>query len=84
MKYDLLTDFLKKTPRHLDTVTLSFAQIEAIIHDDLPPACEEHRAWWANQKDVKNRPQAKAWTKAGFVADKVKIKKKWVRFARKS
>ena len=85
MKYDPLGEFLRKTPRNIDRVTLSFEQIELIIRATLPRWSEEtYRAWWANQKDVSTRPQAKAWTQAGFAVDEVERKQKWVRFVRKS
>jgi hypothetical protein len=70
-KYQPLQDFLSGLPRSQATVTLSFQEIEKLIGGKLPPSAYHHRAWWSNQADVCNRPQAKAWRHAGFQVESV-------------
>ena len=41
----------------------SFADVEAIIGDKLPPAARTHRAWWANGSAM---VQERAWKAAGW------------------
>jgi DNA repair photolyase len=43
-----------------DIVTLSFQEIERIIHRKLPPTARNNRNWWANSKTEKFR-QCSAW-----------------------
>lgn len=83
-KYQGLESYLSSSPSTIKEVTLSFEQIETIIGDTLPVSALNYREWWANQSDTANRPQAKAWIKAGFVVDEVHQmhKDSWVRFKR--
>lgn len=83
-KYQGLESYLSLSSSTINEVTLSFEQIETIIGDTLPVSALNYREWWANQSDTANRPQAKAWTKAGFVVDEVHQmhKDSWVRFKR--
>ena len=83
-KYQGLENYLNSSPSAINEVTLSFEQIETMIGDTLPVSALNYREWWANQSDTTNRPQAKAWTKAGFVVDEVHQmhKDSWVRFKR--
>lgn len=75
-KYQPLQDYLKGLPRSQGSVTLSFQEIEKLIGSRLPPSAYEHRAWWSNQAEVSNRPQAKAWREAGFEVETVKPDRK--------
>lgn len=83
-KYQGLESYLSSSPSTIKEVTLSLEQIETIIGDTLPVSALNYREWWANQSDTANRPQAKAWIKAGFVVDEVHQmhKDSWVRFKR--
>ena len=80
-KYQFLNTFLKATPLDVNEITLSFEQISLV--SQLPNSAHIHRAWWSNQKDIDNRPQAKAWIEAGFVVSSVNQKFGWVKFTRK-
>ena len=81
-KYDPLEHYLIHTDDALHEVTLSFAQIEAIIGADLPPdAYNPNGTWWRNTNDAK-RPQAKAWLTAGWKIAASDQQGKWVRFIR--
>lgn len=82
--YEALEAFLRATPLHIPEVTLSFEQIELIIRNDLPASHLDYRQWWENQSDVANRPQARAWTNAGFMVRQVNQVRTggWVTFIR--
>lgn len=81
--YEPLETFLAATPSHIKEVTLSFAQLELILGDVLPPSHLNHRQWWENQTDTLSRPQAQAWINAGFKVDKVNQNVNgWVNFIR--
>ena len=82
--YKSLEKFLKATPQHVQKITLSFEQVEMIVGAPLPTSHLTHRQWWENQADIARRPQARAWTNAGFQVDKVNQAKTngWVRFRR--
>jgi hypothetical protein len=71
-KYQPLEDYLKDLPPARSRITLSFQEIEKLIGDNLPSSACQHRAWWSNQADTSNRPQAKAWINAGFKVESVK------------
>lgn len=44
-------------------MSLSFAEIEALI-GSLPPSARQNRAWWGNRR--KGSVQAKSWMEAGY------------------
>lgn len=83
-KYDELHDFLLSTRSEVESIKLSFSQIEQIIGDDLPDSHLEYRQWWENQTDFSNRPQARAWLEAGFIVEEVQQSENdgWVLFRR--
>jgi hypothetical protein len=72
-KYEPLEVYLQNQPRSTSEVSLSFRELEAIIGASLPASARTYQAWWANQADVTNRPQAKAWLSVGFVVDGVQF-----------
>jgi hypothetical protein len=80
-RYYPLEAFLLLVPRHLDTILLSFAQVEVILRLSLPTAAVTTRQWWRN-----SRPHAPAgsWRRAGFEVEKngVDLDAGWVRFRR--
>lgn len=69
-KYEPLEIFLQESRQ--EKVDLSFRQVEQIIGGRLPKSAYTHRAWWSNQKDLSNRPQARAWRSAGFIVADVR------------
>ena len=81
-KYKLLEDFMRKAPKHVTNITLSFEQIELIIRTSLPRSAYKYRQWWENQKNNIKRPQAKAWMDAGFKVDKVDLHGGLVKFVK--
>lgn len=83
-KYEPLELYLCAQPPASKETTLGFRQIEEIIGNQLPESAFIYREWWANQSDIKNRPQARSWINAGFVVDAVHQESGngWVRFKR--
>jgi hypothetical protein len=80
-KYSPLQEYLSGLPAHQMDITLSFEQIEAIIHASLPLSSVHHQAWWANEKN-RSHVEAHSWLDAGWKVDTVDQKQKWVRFMR--
>jgi len=63
-KYEPFAEFLSE--QRNGAVTLTFRKIERIIGQPLPSSAFQYREWWANQTDSRERPQCRAWQKAGF------------------
>ena len=70
-KYYPLEEHLSYRGREQPQITMTFAEIEKILGAQLPPSSYKHRAWWSNQSDLSNRPQARAWIAAGFEVEHV-------------
>jgi len=81
-KYDPLRCFLENAPPNMDTVTLSFRQIEQLLGAELPYTARHQRAWWANEARSGTHPQAGSWLAAGWQVDAVDAPGEWVRFRR--
>jgi len=80
-KYTPLEKYLRELPPIQEEVTLTFAQIEQILKDSLPPSAREESAWWGNQKQgtyVETIP----WMDAGWMVETFDLKEQWVRFVR--
>jgi len=84
VNYEVLEKFLRATPQPVQELTLSFKQLELIIGAPLPDSHLKHRQWWENQSDLSARPQARAWTNAGFMVQAVNQDEAhgWVTFAK--
>jgi len=80
-KYEPLYRWLSGLKR--DQITVSFQDIENTISDTLPRAARSHRAWWENQTENENRPQARAWMNAGFEVNECDLEKQRVTFRRR-
>ena len=76
-KYQSLLDYLRQN-RHLDEVTLNFAEIEALLNDELPASALRQQAWWSNRK--KGALQATAWMEAGYRVETVDLDSQRVTF----
>ncbi|AGX88316.1 DUF7662 domain-containing protein [Candidatus Symbiobacter mobilis] len=70
-KYEPLELYLRAVSDKKNEITLSFTDVERIIGAKLPASAMAHQAWWGNQRDTRNRPQAHAWLSAGFRVDMV-------------
>jgi hypothetical protein len=80
-KYAPLRDHLA-AKRDLTRVRLTFAEIETVVGEPLPRSARIYPEWWANQANVANRPQARAWTEAGFAVEDFDQTQGWVEFVR--
>lgn len=82
-KYAPLCRYLQALSPDTQEDTLGFADIERLLGQPLPSSALKYSPWWANQANVGNRPQAKAWTSAGFKVDAIRLGEGgWVRFKR--
>ena len=77
-KYSPLRDYLEKDGEAL--IPMSFARIEAIIGDRLPPSARKHRAWWSN--NPANSVVTRAWRAAGYRTAEVDLKRERLVFMR--
>lgn len=80
-KYTPLEQFLAALPASQQEVTLSFAQIERILNDKLPPSAHKYLAWWANQAKG-SHVEAQAWLNAGWLVESFNLREQWVRLRR--
>ncbi|MEO1254429.1 MAG: CBS domain-containing protein, partial [Bacteroidota bacterium] len=78
-RYTPLGGYLKGHSKNADKVRLTFAQVAAIIDDDLPPSAYKHRAWWTNDR---NHTQANTWLDAGWRATYLNMNNETVTFVR--
>lgn len=67
-KYQPLRDYLAAHRAHT-RIAMTFAEVIAVLGQQLPASAYKFREWWANQSDTTKRPQAAAWLNAGFVVD---------------
>ena len=70
-KYDPLTDYL--TGLTADEVTLTFAEIEAIIGALLPPSARAALFWTNVPDSLRRSVQAQAWRRAGWRVARVEL-----------
>jgi len=77
-KYEPLETFLKN--KGLTRIRMSFGEIEALIHDKLPPSARKHRAWWSNNPS--NSVITHAWLGAGYRTAEVDLGGEKVTFVR--
>jgi hypothetical protein len=68
-KYSALTRHLAD----LDAarVSMTFAEIEAILGEPLPGSARSHRPWWANSG--RGHVQARGWLDAGYQSEQVDL-----------
>lgn len=78
-KYGPLGRYLARRQRSFIYATLTFAEIEKIIDNRLPPSAFHHRHWWNN---AGSHAQAQAWLKVGWTVHDVKLDDKTVVFKR--
>jgi len=80
-KYTPLAVYLQEIPLGQGRVALSFAEVEKIIGNELPPSAYKYRAWWANER-IGTHVWAHAWLKAGWRVDSVDLGSQRVSFVR--
>jgi CheY-like chemotaxis protein len=59
-------------------ITLTFAEIEALLRKPLPPSARASRNWWSNR--TTSSPQSAAWMKAGYRVEKLDLEQGRVTF----
>ncbi|MDE0308227.1 MAG: hypothetical protein OXI60_00135 [Acidiferrobacterales bacterium] len=77
-KYMPLELYLKSV--ELETISMTFAEIESIINCSLPPSARKHRPWWSN--NTFNSAMTRSWIAAGFKATQVDIDREAVVFVK--
>lgn len=75
-KYAALYQHLKRSD--MDSLTLTFAEIEKLINSNLPTSAN-NRGWWSNRKGAL---QACAWIQAGYEVSTVDTNNKQVTFSK--
>lgn len=68
-KYDPLARFLGKARNK--PVSLSFAEVEAILGFPLPASARRHAAWWSN--NAGSHAQAHAWLSESYATERVDL-----------
>ena len=68
-KYQPLLDALRRSDQiH---VTLTFAEMEVLLGEQLPPSARSKRGWWSNRS--KGALQATAWMTAGYLVEAIDL-----------
>lgn len=78
-KYSELSRYLLRRGQFTDRATLKFAEIEAIIGDNLPLGAGRDNEWWANNR---SSAQGRAWTDIGWQVGNVDLQQRIVTFVR--
>ncbi len=79
-RYSRLAQHLQGQPQDMESLGLSFPQIEQIIGGQLPVSARSHRAWWSN--DTRSHAQSKQWLDVGWRISTVSIEEGRVVFTR--
>ncbi len=79
-RYAPLAIWLQGQPLDVDTVTLTFSDIESILGAILPPSARQHRSWWAN--DSVGHVQSQQWLDAGWRVSYLNMTEQRVTFTR--
>ncbi len=66
----------------VDSIRLSFADVELLIGTPLPASAREHQAWWANSRTNDTHLWAHLWIRAGWEKSAVNLAERWVDFRR--
>jgi CBS domain-containing protein len=78
-RYSALGQYLQSLTDRVKEVTLTFAEIEAIINNEQQPTARQHRSWWAN--DSVGHVQSQEWINAGWRVKNFSISAETVKFA---
>jgi fatty acid/phospholipid biosynthesis enzyme len=82
-KYGPLHDWLNRQPTKIARVECTFAQIEEMIGEPLPPTArsqKRYQMWWSNATN--HHIQAQAWVSAGWKREHVDLAAEIVTFVR--
>jgi len=78
-KYSPFSRYLLRRAKYSSQVTLSFAEIEGIIGDNLPFGALRNRGWWTN---TSYSSQGQAWLSVGWKVQEVDLNKRTVTLAK--
>jgi hypothetical protein len=78
-KYSSLSRYLLRRGQYTDHLTLRFAEVEAIIGDNLPFGAVRENEWWTN---TRGSPQGRAWIDIGWQVENVDLQQRTVAFVR--
>jgi len=78
-KYHPLREFLSTQPETRASLSLSFAEIEQIIHNRLPASARKYSAWWSNDS---THSQAWSWLAEGWETKKCDLRTQTASFER--
>jgi len=78
-KYSPLSRYLSRRARFTSRATLSFAEIEGVIGDNLPFGALRNREWWTN---TRGSAQGQAWMNVGWRVQDVNMNDRNVTFIR--
>lgn len=78
-KYDPLREHLSHLS--VDSVTMTFSEVAALVPGGLPDSAYNHQAWWANET-TGSHTHARAWLDAGFRTRALSLRARRVTFAK--
>lgn len=78
-KYSSLSRYLLRRGQFTDHASLKFAEVEAIIGDNLPFGAVRDNEWWANSRAS---AQGRAWIDVGWKVENVDLQQRTVTFVR--
>lgn len=81
-KYDALRDHLVGLPRGQTRVTMTFAKIEELLGEPLPPSAHAYEDWWLGKTRWSKVVKPRAWETAGWVVDGLDPRVRLVTFRR--
>ncbi len=68
-KYESLSNYLAS--KHANELSMTFAEVEAILGFKLPNSARTHRPWWANS--AHGHVQSRGWLDAGYQSEQVDL-----------
>jgi hypothetical protein len=78
-KYSSLAQWLTSQAR--SPITLTFAEVSALVPGSLPPSAYQYQAWWANERNPR-QVQKLAWSKEGWSVASLNLTAQRVTFER--
>src|SRR5918996_170209 len=83
-KYDPLRDHLAGLPRGQNSITLSFARVEALLGEPLPPSARAYDDWWRGRARWRKVIEGRPWETVGWVVDDLDLRLGIVTFRRQT
>jgi hypothetical protein len=83
-KYDPLRDHLDGLPRGQNRATMTFARIEQLLGEPLPPSARAYDDWWRGRARWRKVLEARPWESVGWTVDDLDLKLGLVTFRRQT